>query len=101
MDALSRTWLTLPGALPISAATGQGLDDLLAAVENALDAGTEEVSLLVPFARYALADKLRRLGSVLSQEHTAEGVVLRWRAEKANVDFALREGAVLLETERK
>ena len=53
------------------------------------------------FARYALADKLRRLGSVLSQEHTAEGVVLRWRAEKANVDFALREGAVLLEAERK
>lgn len=100
-DLLSPSADTLPGALPISAATGQGLDDLLAAVENALDAGTEEVSLLVPFARYALADKLRRLGSVLSQEHTAEGVVLRWRAEKANVDFALREGAVLLEAERK
>ena len=31
----------------------------------------------------------------------SEGVVLRWRAEKANVDYALREGAVLLETERK
>ena len=49
----------------------------------------------------SLTDKLRRLGSVLSQEHTAEGVMLRWRAEKANVDYALREGAVLLETERK
>ena len=100
-DLLSPSADVLPGALPISAATGQGLDELLTAVEDALDAGTEEVSLLVPFARYALTDKLRRLGSVLSQEHTAEGVVLRWRAEKANVDYALREGAVLLETERK
>ena len=100
-DLLSPSADALPGALPISAATGQGLDELLTAVEDALDAGTEEVSLLVPFARYALTDKLRRLGSVLSQEHTAEGVVLRWRAEKANVDYALREGAVLLETERK
>ena len=100
-DLLSPSADVLPGALPISAATGQGLDELLTAIEDALDAGTEEVSLLVPFARYALTDKLRRLGSVLSQEHTAEGVVLRWRAEKANVDYALREGAVLLETERK
>ena len=100
-DLLSPSADVLPGALPISATTGQGLDELLTAIEDALDAGTEEVSLLVPFARYALTDKLRRLGSVLSQEHTAEGVVLRWRAEKANVDYALREGAVLLETERK
>ena len=45
--------------------------------QDALDAGTEEVVLLVPFARYALTDRLRRLGSVLSQDHTADGVVKR------------------------
>ena len=50
-DLLSPSADVLPGALPISAATGQGLDELLTAIEDALDAGTEEVSLLVSFAR--------------------------------------------------
>jgi GTP-binding protein HflX len=89
----------LPGAVPISAVRGDGLDNLLQRIEEELDAGTEEVSLLIPFAKYALADKLRKLGSVLSQEHVNEGVILRWRAEKEQIQYACKEGARLIQEE--
>ena len=105
IDALNKCDLlppgvdTLPGAVPISAVRGDGLDNLLQRIEEELDAGTEEVSLLIPFAKYALADKLRKLGSVLSQEHVNEGVILRWRAEKEQIQYACKEGARLIQEE--
>ena len=107
IDALNKCDLlapgedVLPGAVHISAVTGQGLDTLLARIEEELDAGTEEVSLLIPFEKYALTDRLRKLGSVLSQEHVNEGVILRWRAEKEQINFACKEGARLLQEEIK
>lgn len=90
----------LPGATRISAVTGDGLDELLLRVEQALDAGTEEVRLLIPFEKYALLNRLRKLGTILSQEHEAEGVVVLWRTEAQNVNFACKEGAKVLEEER-
>mgnify|MGYP003294172783 CR=1 FL=1 len=107
IDALNKCDLlapgedVLPGAVHISAVTGLGLDELLSRIEEELDAGTEEVSLLIPFDKYALTDRLRRLGSVLSQEHVNEGVILRWRAEKEQINFACKEGARLLQEEIK
>ena len=105
IDALNKCDLltpgvdTLPGAVPISAVRGDGLDNLLQRIEEELDAGTEEVSLLIPFAKYALTDRLRKLGSVLSQEHVNEGVILRWRAEKEQIQYACKEGARLIQEE--
>lgn len=105
IDALNKCDLltpgvdTLPGAVPISAVRGDGLDNLLQRIEEELDAGTEEVSLLIPFAKYALTDRLRKLGSVISQEHVNEGVILRWRAEKEQIQYACKEGARLIQEE--
>ena len=90
----------MPGAVRISAATGQHVDKLLEAIEAKLDAGTQEVWLLVPFSQYGLVSRLHRMGSVLSQQHGEEGVILQMRLDKENVNFACREGAKLLDDGR-
>lgn len=90
----------MPGAVRISAATGANLDQLLTQIEDRLDEGFQEVRLLVPFAQYGLVSRLHKLGSVLHQQHSEEGVILTMRMEASNVNFACREGAKLLDDER-
>ncbi len=90
----------LPGALYISASTGDGVEDLLLRVEGELDAGAQEVRLLVPFSRYALVSRLHAMGGVLEQRHSEEGVEMRMRITPQNVKFACREGAKVLGGEK-
>lgn len=66
----------LPGAVRISARTGEGIPELLAAVEEALPEKTLLVELLLPFAKTGLAAKLREEGAVLSEEYVPEGLRL-------------------------
>ena len=66
----------LPGAVPISALNGDGIDGLLKAIEENLPESTWEVELLLPFAKSGLAAKLREEGSVLSEEYVPEGLRL-------------------------
>ena len=91
----------LPGAVRISAATGENLDELLLRVEKELDAGAQQVRLVVPFHCYGLLNRLHQMGSVLSQEYGDEGVTVEMRMEAQNVNFACREGAKLLDAEKK
>ena len=90
----------MPGAVRISAAAGTNLDQLLMQIEDRLDEGSQEVRLLVPFAQYGLVSRLHKLGSVLNQQHSDQGVILTMRMEPQNVNFACREGAKLLDDER-
>ena len=90
----------LPGALYISASTGRSVENLLLRVENELDAGAQEVRLLVPFSRYALVSRLHAMGGVLEQRHSEEGVEIRMRITPQNVKFACREGAKVLGGEK-
>ena len=55
-------------AVRISAATGEGIPDLLEAVEQNLPVKNARVSLLLPFAKSGLAAEIRRDGTVLSEE---------------------------------
>ena len=66
----------LPGAVRISALTGEGIPQLLQAVEDALPEKTFPVELLLPFAKTGLAAKLREEGAVLSEEYVPEGLRL-------------------------
>ena len=100
-DLIAPEAQSLPGALYISASTGQSVEDLLLRVENELDAGAQEVRLLVPFSRYALVSRLHAMGGVLEQRHSDEGVELRMRITPQNVKFACREGAKVLGGEKK
>lgn len=71
----------IPGAVRISALNGDGIDELLAAIENALPVKTFDVELLLPFAKSGLAAKLREEGAVLSEEYVPEGLHLTARVD--------------------
>ena len=90
----------MPGAVRISAVDGTNLDGLLERIESELDAGTQEVKLLVPFANYGLLNRLHSLGTVLSQAYGDEGVTVVIRMDAQNVNFVCREGAKVLDDER-
>lgn len=99
-DRIAPEAQALPGALYISASTGRNVEELLRRVEDELDAGAQEVRLLVPFSRYALVSRLHAMGGVLEQRHSDEGVELRMRITPQNVKFACREGAKVLSGEK-
>lgn len=99
-DLIAPEAQSLPGALYISASTGRSVENLLLRVENELDAGAQEVRLLVPFSRYALVSRLHAMGGVLEQRHSEEGVEIRMRITPQNVKFACREGAKVLGGEK-
>ncbi len=64
----------LPGAVRISALNGEGIEELLRAVEENLPEKTFEVELLLPFSKSGLAAKLREEGAVFSEEYVEEGL---------------------------
>ena len=98
-DLIAPEAQSLPGALYISASTGRSVENLLLRVESELEAGAQEVRLLIPFSRYALVSRLHAMGGVLEQRH-GEGVEIRMRITPQNVKFACREGAKVLGGEK-
>ena len=100
-DLIAPDAQSLPGALYISASTGENVEKLLLRVESELEAGAREVRLLIPFSRYALVSRLHAMGGVLEQRHSEEGVEMRMRMTPQHVKFACREGAKVLGGEKK
>lgn len=107
IDALNKSDLgpfqadALPGAVIVSAKTGEGTADLLQAVEDRLEEGLQMVTLLVPFQNYGLLSKLRGYGSVLKQEHGTEGVTVTLKMDAQYVKIACEEGATLVGDEKE
>ena len=60
-------------AVVASARTGDGIDDLVTAIEADLPRPAVEVDALVPYSRGDLVSKIHSTGEVLSLEHTADG----------------------------
>jgi GTP-binding protein HflX len=66
-----------PGAVCISARTGQGLDDLRDEVARFFARRLVPVRLLVPYEQGHLVHRLRGLAADIEQENTPEGVLVR------------------------
>lgn len=79
--------LRLPGAVRISALTGEGIDELLKAVEENLPEKTFRVELLLPFSKAGLAFRLREEGAIFQEEYVQEG--LRLTAQVSDRLYAL------------
>lgn len=62
-----------PGALFVSARTGQGVAELKARVEERLPRPGVEVTALIPYERGDLINKIHQYGEFLSTEHTDLG----------------------------
>jgi len=73
---LARLLRAEPHAVAVSARTGQGIDELLAAIDNDLPRPRVETRALVPYSRGDLVARAHRDGVVLSTEHTSEGTLL-------------------------
>lgn len=74
----------ITGAVRISALKGQGMEELLAAIEDALPVKNVEATLLLPFAKSGLASEIRKDGTVISEEYVPEGLMI-----KAQIDSIL------------
>ena len=67
---------TFPGGILISAKTGEGLEELKAAIAAALQETYMPVSFLIPFSRYGILSEIHSLGRMLTEEHTERGTVI-------------------------
>ena len=59
--------------IKISAKTGEGLDNLLQAVEDNLPVRMKRVTLRGPFSQGGLVSEIREKGSLIAEEYLAEG----------------------------
>lgn len=62
-----------------SAMTGDGIEDLLSAIEAHLPRPQVEVDVLVPYSRGDLVSRAHEYGEVLKLDHTGEGTRLHAR----------------------
>ena len=75
-DLIADNMSGISGAVRISAKYGQGIDDLLKAVEDNLPKKLKRVRLLLPFDKAGIAAKLREKAILHSEEYTAEGLLI-------------------------
>ena len=68
-----------PAALFVSSRTGEGVDELRAAVEDALPLPAVEVRALVPYGRGDLVSAIHEQGVLLAQEHEEGGTAVHAR----------------------
>ncbi len=71
------------GAVVVSARTGEGMPELLAALEQRLPRRDREIRVLVPYLRSDLVARAHELGEVLGEEHAADGIRLHARVPAA------------------
>ena len=64
---------SFPGAILLSAQTGQGLDDLKDAIAEAIQETYVPVTFMIPFSRYGILSEIHAAGRVISETHTDEG----------------------------
>ncbi|MEU8918106.1 MULTISPECIES: GTPase HflX [Streptomyces] len=69
-------------ALAVSARTGQGMAELLTLLDEELPRPQVEIEVLVPYTQGALVSRAHAEGEVISEEHTADGTVLKARVHE-------------------
>lgn len=75
-------------AVLISAKSGEGLERLLLAVQNALPASNVRMKLLIPYSEGELETRLAAGGKVFSREYTPDGVELDISVDKTQLYLA-------------
>lgn len=68
-----------PHSVVISAKTGEGIDELMLAIEADLPSLMQEIDLVVPYSRGDLISRAHATGDVISVEHGEMGTRLRAR----------------------
>jgi GTP-binding protein HflX len=69
------------GSVAVSAVTGEGIGELLEAIDQALPHPSEEIDLVIPYTRGDLIARVHRDGELLDEEHGEVGTRLKARVE--------------------
>ena len=72
-----------PHAVVVSATTGEGIEELLLAIEADLPHLMEEIDVLLPYSRGDLLSRVHSQGDVISIEHEPGGTRLRARVPRS------------------
>ncbi len=72
-----------PGAVVVSAHTGQGIEELRRVVADQLPRPGVAVEVMLPYQRGDLVHRVHEEGQVLHEEHTPDGTLLRARVDAA------------------
>ena len=89
---LARLSRVEPGAQLVSALTGQGIDELRAAIEHALPHPEVEIELTVPYHRGDLLARVHAEGEIAATRHDDDGTYLKARVP-AGLAAELRSSA--------
>ncbi len=68
--------MVIPGAVMISAKTGEGLVELQERIAQQLQQGHSSVVFAIPFDQFALTGRIRKMGRVIQEQYTDTGVEL-------------------------
>jgi GTP-binding protein HflX len=76
-DVLARLVRREPHSIVVSARTGEGIEELLAAIERDLPRPEVELEALIPYERGDLVARIHASGEMLKEEHTDHGTLVR------------------------
>jgi GTP-binding protein HflX len=82
-DMVLRLKRLVPDAIFVSAATGTGIDELRAVIDQRLPRPQLEVDVLLPYTRGDLVTRLHDSAEILASEHTPQGTRMRARVDPA------------------
>ena len=77
---------SIPGAVMVSAATGEGLEELRARIARELQKSYAPVTFFLPFSQYGVLSQIRPLGRVVNESYTDEGTELTIILSQADRD---------------
>lgn len=92
-EAIARLRSREPGAIVVSARTGEGIDQLQALIADQLPRPGVSVDVVIPYDRGDLVNRVHLHGEIEAEEHTAAGTALRGRVD-ANLAAELSSAAV-------
>ena len=80
-----------PGAILISAKTGEGLEELKAKIAETLQASHRPVTFRIPFSRYGILSEIRPLGRVITENHTDTGTEITLMIAEEDAERLMRK----------
>jgi GTP-binding protein HflX len=82
-DVIARLRRREPHSVVVSARTGEGLDELVAAIQRDLPRPSVAVEVLLPYDRGDLVSRIHSTGEIVAEDHLPEGTRLRARVDAA------------------